>query len=265
MIWVFSGIDPVIVSIGPVHIHWYGLMYLIGFIGAWALAQHRRARLGVHITRDDISDLIFYSALGVVIGGRIGYMLFYGWQSLLEDPLSLFRIWEGGMSFHGGCLGVFVGGWWFARKHQLTWFTIMDFVAPFVPIGLGAGRLGNFINGELWGRVTDGSWGVIFPHVDRFPRHPSQLYEFFFEGVVLLTVLMLFSRKKRPVGAVSALFLIGYGSARLFVEIFREPDAHLGLLHFGLSMGQYLSLPMVIFGVILMGWSYCRKEHYVKD
>ncbi len=263
MIWTYHGIDPVMVHLGPVAIHWYGVMYMLGFVGAWWLAQRRRHHLSPTLTKDDISDLIFYSALGVVLGGRIGYMVFYGFHTLLADPLALFRIWEGGMSFHGGCLGVFVGGGVFARKHGLTWFAIMDFVAPFVPIGLGTGRLGNFINGELWGRLTDGSWGVVFPHVDQFPRHPSQLYECILEGVVLFTILMVFSSKPRPKSAVSALFLIGYGSARFVVEWFREPDAHLGLLSFGLSMGQWLSLPMIIFGVMLMFWAYrsSRKQH----
>lgn len=256
MVWVYETIDPVLLHLGPIAIRWYGLMYLIGFIGAWMLAQYRRHTLSSSMSRDDISDLIFYCALGVVLGGRIGYMIFYGSSLLIKDPLALLRIWEGGMSFHGGCLGVFVGGWYFARKHGLTWFAVMDFIAPFVPIGLAAGRLGNFINGELWGRVTNGAWGVIFPHVDQLPRHPSQLYECMLEGFILFVILMIFSRKTRPTSAVSALFLIGYGSARFVVEWFREPDAHLGLLSFGLSMGQWLSLPMIILGVMLMFWAY---------
>ncbi len=248
---IYPSIDPVALKIGPLVIRWYGLMYLVGFASAWWLGLRRKAQLGNNITDEDISDLIFYCALGAVLGGRIGYMLFYAWPDFIADPLLLFKVWQGGMSFHGGCVGVFLGGGYFARQHKLTWFAIMDFITPFVPIGLGAGRLGNFINGELWGRPTEMPWGMVFPHVDHLPRHPSQLYEMLLEGMVLFVLLWWFSSKPRAKTKVSALFLIGYGAARIFVEYFREPDVQLGFLWAGLTMGQWLSVPMVFVGVYL--------------
>ena len=249
---VYPHIDPVILQIGPVALRWYGLMYLIGFASAWWLGVRRKALLGAHMTDENISDLIFYCAIGTVLGGRLGYMLFYAWPTLMDDPLALFKVWQGGMSFHGGCLGVIIGGWIFAKKHDLKFFAITDFIAPFVPIGLGAGRLGNFINGELWGQPTDLPWGMVFPHVDALPRHPSQLYEFFLEGVLLFFLLWCYSRKPRLLSRVSAVFLIGYGAARFFVEYFREPDLQLGYLWGGFTMGQWLSLPMIIIGLYLL-------------
>jgi phosphatidylglycerol---prolipoprotein diacylglyceryl transferase len=257
---VFPGIDPVALHLGPLAIRWYGLMYLVGFGSAWWLGVRHRSRLGDHITEEHISDLIFMCALGAIIGGRVGFMFIYAWPELLKDPLSLFKVWQGGMSFHGGCMGVLIGGWFFARAHQKTWFFVMDFIAPLVPIGLGAGRLGNFINGELWGRPTDVAWGMVFPHVDHLSRHPSQLYEFFLEGVVLFAGLWWYARKPRPLSSVSAVFLMGYGSARFIVEYFREPDVQLGFLWSGMTMGQWLSLPMVLLGVLL--WINSRRKKY---
>ena len=249
---IYPNIDPVALQLGPVAIRWYGLMYLVGFAAAWWLGMRRKAFLGERITDEGISDLIFYCALGAVLGGRVGYMLFYAWPDLIADPLRLFKVWQGGMSFHGGCLGVCLGGWYFAKKQGLQWFAVMDFLSPFAPIGLGAGRLGNFINGELWGRPTDMAWGMVFPHVDTLSRHPSQLYELILEGLVLFTLLWFYSSKPRPLSSVSGMFLIGYGAARIFVEYFREPDMQLGFLWAGLTMGQWLSIPMVLAGIYLI-------------
>ncbi|SFX30949.1 prolipoprotein diacylglyceryl transferase [Marinospirillum alkaliphilum] len=254
----YPSINPVAISLGPVQIHWYGLAYLVGFLVAWWLARQRAERLG--LTREQISDLTFYAAVGVILGGRLGYALFYHFDRVLIDPLWLLRVWEGGMAFHGGFLGVAVAVWLFARKHRLNLFQLGDFVAPLTPIGLGLGRLGNFINGELWGRVTDSPLGMVFPGAGPDPRHPSQLYQFALEGVVLFALLWWFSRQPRPAGSVSGLFLVGYGSLRFLGEFAREPDAHLGLLLGGLSMGQLLSLPMLLAGVALMVWAYQQDQ-----
>jgi phosphatidylglycerol:prolipoprotein diacylglycerol transferase len=196
--------------------------------------------------------VLFYGVLGVVLGGRLGYVLFYKLEDYLADPLAILRVWEGGMSFHGGFLGVIVAMLLFARRRGISWLAVTDFIAPLVPLGLAAGRIGNFINGELWGRPTDLPWAMVFPQVDSLPRHPSQLYQFALEGVALFVILWLYARRPRPTGAVSALFLIGYGSFRFLAEFAREPDAFLGPLALGLSMGQWLSLPMVIAGVWLL-------------
>ena len=202
-----------------------------------------------------MDDLLFYGILGVVLGGRLGEVLFYNPGYYVTHPLEIFAVWKGGMSFHGGFLGVLVAMALFARQHKLPWLQLMDFIAPLVPLGLGAGRIGNFINAELWGRPTNVAWGMVFPYVDNLPRHPSQLYEFVLEGLALFALLWLYSRKPRPVGAVSGLFLIGYGSFRFFVEYTRNPDDGIfGLMSFGISMGQWLSLPMVIVGLVLMLW-----------
>lgn len=251
---IYPNIDPVAISLGPLQVHWYGLTYLVGFLAAWWLARRRADRIG--LTKDQIGDLLFYSAVGVILGGRLGYALFYHFDRVLADPLWLFKVWEGGMAFHGGFLGVVVAVWLFARKHQINWIHLGDFIAPFTPIGLGLGRIGNFINGELWGRVTDVSWGMVFPGAGADPRHPSQLYQFALEGVVLFALLWWFSRQPRPAGSVSGLFLIGYGTLRFLVEFTREPDAHLGLLSAGLSMGQLLSLPMILVGAAFMFFAY---------
>ncbi|MFB9135878.1 prolipoprotein diacylglyceryl transferase [Vibrio olivae] len=254
----FPNIDPVLVSIGPLSIRWYGLMYLIGFAFALWLANRRADKPGSGWTREQVSDLLFAGFLGVVIGGRIGYVLFYNFGLFLDDPLYLFKVWTGGMSFHGGLLGVITAMMVYARKHGRTFFGVADFIAPLVPFGLGMGRLGNFMNGELWGRVTDVPWAIIFPNGGPYPRHPSQLYEFFLEGIVLFMILNIFIRKPRPLGSVSGLFLMGYGTFRFIVEYFREPDAQLGLFGGFISMGQILSLPMVVLGLAMIIWSYRR-------
>ncbi|MFA0922033.1 prolipoprotein diacylglyceryl transferase [Xanthomonas fragariae] len=270
-------IDPIAFSLGPVQVHWYGLMYLAAFFSAWALGRSRilRGRLpGVDM--DGFSDLLFYGMLGVVLGGRIGYMLFYAFDSLLANPLILFKVWEGGMSFHGGLLGVLFACWLWARKHGLHFFDVMDFVAPLVPMGLGFGRLGNFVGGELWGKFTQAGWGVIFPHapeladqlpaqlqalyaagaLDQFARHPSQLYEAALEGVVMFVVLWVFSMQPRARYAVSGMFALLYGAFRFSVEFVRVPDAPIGYLAFNwLTMGQILSLPLIIGGLVLLALS----------
>ncbi len=248
--------DPIAVHIGSFGIHWYGLMYLIGFLSLLWLGKWRiRRNPEMGWSDRDLDDILFYGALGVILGGRLGYVLFYQPGHFLTHPAEIFAIWQGGMSFHGGFLGVLFAMALFARKTGKRWLNVMDFVAPMVPIGLGAGRLGNFINGELWGRVTDLPWGMVFPGVDMLPRHPSQLYEFGLEGVLLFIVLWTFSSKPRPAGTVSALFLIGYGASRFLVEFAREPDDFLGLLSLGMSMGQWLSLPMVLAGIWMWRWS----------
>ncbi|WP_112459577.1 prolipoprotein diacylglyceryl transferase [Vibrio variabilis] len=252
----FPNIDPVLFELGPLSVRWYGLMYLIGFAFALWLANRRADKAGSGWTREQVSDLLFAGFLGVVIGGRVGYVLFYGFEELLQDPLYLFKVWTGGMSFHGGLLGVITAMFWYARKNGRTFFNVADFIAPLVPFGLGMGRLGNFMNSELWGRVTDVPWAIIFPNGGPLPRHPSQLYEFALEGVVLFLILNWFIRKPRPEGSVSGLFLLGYGTFRFMVEYVREPDAHLGLFGGFISMGQILSLPMVIIGGLMVAWAY---------
>lgn len=248
-------IQPIAFSLGPIHVHWYGLMYLAGFLGAWLLAEYRRGLGRLPVSRDAVGDLAFYVMMGVIIGGRIGYMLFYTdihW--IWTDPLALFRVWDGGMSFHGGLLGVLAAVLWWSRRHQLHFFDTVDFIAPLVPIGLGLGRLGNFINGELWGKPSDVAWAMIFPNApDRLPRHPSQLYEMLLEGVVMFTVLWVVSLKPRPRYLISGLFALMYGCFRFAVEFVRLPDPQLGYLAFGwLTMGQILSLPLVLVGIVLL-------------
>jgi len=253
----YPQIDPVAISLGPLNVHWYGLMYLVGLGGGWWLATRRARRPGAVMNEQQVGDLVFWVALGVILGGRLGYVLFYNFDQFLQQPLSLFAVWEGGMAFHGGLIGVILAMLLFARKQGLKFFQVADFVAPLVPIGLGAGRIGNFINGELWGRATDLPWGMQFPGAGEVYRHPSQLYQFALEGVALFALLWWFSSRPRPIMAVSGLFLVGYGSFRILVEFVREPDAHLGYLAFDwLTMGQLLSLPMVVAGVLLMIWGY---------
>ncbi|OUS69525.1 prolipoprotein diacylglyceryl transferase [Pseudoalteromonas sp. A601] len=256
----FPQIDPIIFTVGPLSVRWYGLMYLIGFAFAmwWANRQAQKPNSGW--TKDEVSDLLFYGMLGVILGGRIGYVLFYQFSYFLENPLYLFRIDQGGMSFHGGTLGVITAICVFAwtRKKQLL--AVGDFVAPLVPVGLLAGRIGNFINGELWGRTTDVPWAMVFPTGGPLARHPSQLYEAFFEGFVLFIILYLFTKKSRPAGSVGGLFLLGYGVFRFAIEYFREPDAHLGLFGGFISMGQILSLPMIIGGLGLILWAYNKPQ-----
>ncbi|MGD8644011.1 MAG: prolipoprotein diacylglyceryl transferase, partial [Chromatiales bacterium] len=229
----------------------------VGFLGFWWLGKRRARRADSPVSPEQVGDMLFYGALGVVLGGRIGYVLFYNFPAFVDDPLMLFRVWQGGMSFHGGLLGVLLVAWLVGRKYGVGFWRITDFVAPMIPIGLGAGRIGNFLNGELWGRVADLPWAMVFPGAGPDPRHPSQLYQALLEGLVMFVILWVFSSRPRPLRAVSGLFLILYGLFRFAVEFVREPDAHLGFIAFGwLTMGQLLTLPMILFGLWLMVWAY---------
>lgn len=275
---LYPEIDPVIVHIGPLALRWYGLMYLLGFAGAWWLGRRRALRRDSPIGPRQLDDLIFYGAMGVILGGRVGYILFYDFGHWLNDPLVLLRVWEGGMSFHGGLLGVLVAMWLFARRQGLGFLRVTDFIAPLVPVGLFAGRIGNFINGELWGATTRLPWGMQVPcasHLDLClnklglppdaeltpPLHPNQLYEAGLEGLVLFGALWIFSARPRPLGAVSGLFLLGYGSFRFLIEFVRMPDSQLGYLAFGwVTMGQVLSLPMILLGLALLLIAWNRRE-----
>jgi phosphatidylglycerol:prolipoprotein diacylglycerol transferase len=258
-------IDPVALQLGPLAVHWYGLTYLAAFALFVGLArlrlQHAPYAQEVALgrwSRQDIEDILFYGVMGVILGGRIGYCVFYKPGYYAEHPLEVFALWQGGMSFHGGMLGVFVAIAVFAWQRQRPWLWVTDFIAPCVPTGLAAGRVGNFINGELWGRAADPAlpWAMVFPQSGSWiPRHPSQVYQFLGEGLLLFVVLWLYARKPRAVGAVSGVFMIGYGSLRFMAEYFREPDAHLGLLALNMSMGQWLCVPMVTVGVWLLWWA----------
>lgn len=252
--------DPVAIHIGPLSVRWYGLMYLLAFLIVLVLGRFRiRAQPWHGWTSRDLDDILFLGVLGVVLGGRLGYVFFYKFAEYMHDPVRILFLWEGGMSFHGGFLGVILAMLWFARSRGKKWLAVTDFIAPLIPLGLGAGRIGNFINGELWGRATNVSWAMVFPQVDNLARHPSQLYEFALEGLLLFALVWGFSSKPRPVGAVSGMFLIGYGALRFLVEYTREPDGFLGLLAWNFSMGQWLSLPMIVGGVGLLGWAYRGK------
>ncbi|MFN3234249.1 MAG: prolipoprotein diacylglyceryl transferase [Gammaproteobacteria bacterium] len=256
----YPNIDPIAFHLGPVPVHWYGMMYLFGFLAGWLLLRWRAKHSQGLWTPQYVADLIFYGALGLIIGGRVGYIVFYDFSGFLHEPWMIFKIWEGGMSFHGGLLGAILALWLYGRHIGKGLFDMTDFVAPIVPIGLGAGRLGNFINGELWGRVTDMPWGMVFPRADLLPRHPSELYEFLLEGVLLFAVLWCYSSKKRPKMAVSALFLLGYGLVRFLVEFFRQPDIQLGFIAWHwVTMGQLLSIPMILVGALLLVFAYRRK------
>ncbi|RUO23603.1 prolipoprotein diacylglyceryl transferase [Aliidiomarina iranensis] len=255
----FPNWDPVAISIGPLSVHWYGIMYLVGAVFAYWWGSKRAAKIPGW-EPEEWQDLLFWGFLALILGGRLGYFLFYQSASFFSNPLVFFQFSQGGMSFHGGLLGVLIALFLFAIKHNRGFLQVGDFVAPLVPVGLGAGRIGNFINGELWGRVTDVPWAMVFPNPASglVPRHPSQLYQAATEGLLLFLLLWAFSRKPRPVGAISGLFLLGYGSARMTTEFFREPDAHLGILGI-MSMGQWLSLPMIIVGAGLMILAYQGK------
>ncbi|WP_205341849.1 prolipoprotein diacylglyceryl transferase [Denitrificimonas caeni] len=258
----FPNIDPVAIALGPLKIHWYGLMYLVGIGGAWWLASRRLQRFDASWTKDTLSDFVFWVAMGIILGGRLGYVLFYDLAAYIDNPLLVLRIWEGGMSFHGGFLGVMLAVWLFGRKHNKSLFELLDFIAPLVPIGLGAGRIGNFINAELWGKATDVSWAMVFPtDPEQLARHPSQLYQFALEGVALFVILWLYTRKPRPTMAVSGMFALFYGIFRFIVEFVRVPDAQLGYLAFDwLTMGQVLCIPMILGGIGLIIFAYKRQE-----
>ena len=252
---VHPQIDPIAFAIGPLAVRWYGLMYLAGFALGWWLGLRRIARGAAPVTRQQFDDLLFLTVLGVIFGGRLGYVLFYKPLHYAANPLEIFAIWQGGMSFHGGLLGVMLAMAFAAWRHRIDYLRLMDFVAPLVPPGIAAGRMGNFINGELWGRVTDVPWGMVFRGAGDAPRHPSQLYQFALEGVALFVLLWWYSAKPRPRGAVCAMFLVGYGVFRFIAEFAREPDAFLGTLALGMTMGQWLSLPMIAGGLGLLWWS----------
>jgi phosphatidylglycerol---prolipoprotein diacylglyceryl transferase len=256
---VHPNFDPIAVAIGPVAVRWYGLMYLVAFLLFYVLGRIRIKQGNSGFTLQDLDDMLFYGALGVIAGGRLGYVLFYKPGYYLQHPLEAFYIWQGGMSFHGGMLGVIFALWLFGRSRKTHFLKVMDFIAPLVPTGLAAGRMGNFINGELWGRPTDPTapWAMIFPQAgDNIARHPSQLYQFALEGVALFVILWIYSSKKRPLGAVGAAFLLGYGIFRFIAEFARQPDSFLGLLALKLSMGQWLSIPMMLIGAGILVWAY---------
>lgn len=280
-------IDPIAVSVGPLDIHWYGVMYLLAFLSFWLIGNRMAtSRSWYGWSKQDVSDVLFYGMLGVILGGRIGYMLFYSFDRLLQDPLLLFKVWDGGMSFHGGLIGVILALAWFGRRNGKTFWQVADFVAPVGPLGLAFGRIGNFIGGELWGRLTDVPWAMIFANstgfaagnstalneawrsgaLDHLARHPSQLYQAGLEGLTLFFILMWYSSRPRPTAAVSGLFLLGYGSFRLLVEFFRQPDEHLGFLAMQwLTMGMLLSLPMIAAGAVIMLLAYRSDAQQSKD
>ena len=257
----YPQIDPVAIALGPLKIHWYGLMYLVGIGGAWWLASRRLERFDATWSKDKLSDLVFWVAMGVILGGRLGYVFFYDFAAYIAEPAKILRVWEGGMSFHGGLIGVMLATWWFGKRNGKSFFELMDFIAPLVPIGLGAGRIGNFINAELWGKAADVPWAMVFPtDPEQLARHPSQLYQFALEGVALFTILWFYSRKPRPTMAVSGMFAACYGVFRFIVEFVRVPDAQLGYLAWGwLTMGQILCLPMILGGIGLIAYAYKRQ------
>jgi len=255
----YPNIDPVAISLGPIRIYWYGVMYLIGFGAGWWLGRLRAKQPWRGWRPEQMDDVMFFVVFGVVLGGRFGYVLFYNFSYFISNPLSVFKVWEGGMSFHGGLVGVLIAMAIYARRRGIGFFSVADFIAPLVPIGLGAGRIGNFINGRLWGKETDLPWGMVFPGAGSAPRHPSQLYEALLEGAVLFLILWLYSRRPRPAMAVSALFLLFYGLFRFSVEFLRVPDEQFGYLAFGwVTMGQVLTLPMILAGAGM--FLYVRKR-----
>ena len=261
---LLTPIDPVAIHIGPLAVRWYGLMYAFGFAAAWLLGRWRAKRQAWRGWEPrEVDDLVTWLVAGLVLGGRLGYCLFYDPIAYLKDPLEIFAVWHGGMSFHGGAIGVALTAWWFARRTGRTLLQVGDFLVPLAPPGLFFGRIGNFINAELWGKPTTLPWGMVFPdqHSGFVARHPSQLYEAALEGLALFAILWAFSHRPRPTGAVSGLFLLGYGAFRFVVEFARQPDAQLGYLAFGwLTMGQVLSLPMILGGAGLMLWAYRRGD-----
>jgi phosphatidylglycerol:prolipoprotein diacylglycerol transferase len=250
----YPTIDPVFLRIGPLAFRWYGLMYIIGFVASYFIISSGARRKEILLSRDDVADLIFTVAMGIICGGRLGYVLFYNLSFYLEHPLKVLAVWEGGMSFHGGVTGAILAGWWYVRKKRLPFFRMADIGSMAGPVGLFCGRIGNFINGELYGRVTDVPWGMVFPGGGLQLRHPSQLYEAFLEGPLLLLIMWMTSRRNLPDGVVFWTFIAGYGLFRSFVELFREPDTQIGLLSGFISMGQLLSLPMLLIGMAMIVW-----------
>jgi phosphatidylglycerol:prolipoprotein diacylglycerol transferase len=260
IMWHYPQFDPVAISLGPLSIHWYALSYLVGISLAWWSLGIRNRHQNLGWTKEAISDVIFYGVLGVILGGRIGYMLFYGYASLAENPLIIFQLWKGGMSFHGGMLGVSIALFVYSRKYKRPFFEVMDFIAPCIPLGLGCGRIGNFINGELPGRITDVPWAAIYPG-EVMGRHPSSLYQAMLEGPVLFLIIWIFASRPRPTMAITGLFLISYGSLRVLSEFFRQPDGHIGFIAFDwVTQGQLLSLPMVLLGIAFVFVSYRRAS-----
>ncbi|MDP2183467.1 MAG: prolipoprotein diacylglyceryl transferase [Actinomycetota bacterium] len=255
----YPSIDPVLLRLGPVHVHWYGLAYVVGFIAAALLFRRLSRQWGVGLTDDDVLNALLYCVIGVLLGGRLGYVLFYGGRHYLDDPVRVFAIWDGGMAFHGGLAGIIIAGVLFARRVGVPFLRLADMAAVGAPVGFFFGRLANFINGELWGRVTDVSWAMVFPGAGASPRHPSQLYEAVLEGLVMFVVLSVMARRRRPTGAIFGWMLLMYGSFRLLVEFVREPDAQLGLVLGPLTMGQLLSAPLVVLGVWFI-WRALRAE-----
>lgn len=249
-------INPIAISVGPIDVHWYGVMYFIAFLFAFWLAGRQCSKSNCNWNKAQASDLLFFGFLGVILGGRIGYVLFYQFPYFIDNPLYIFKIWQGGMSFHGGTIGVVLAIIYYAKSNNRSILAVGDFVVPLLPFGLGAGRIGNLINSELWGRVTDSPLGIIFYNGGPLPRYPSQIFEFALEGVLLFIILFVFTRKVKPNGSTSGLFLLAYGVFRFIVEFARQPDPQLGFLTFGLTMGQILSIPMVIIGAILIIYAY---------
>lgn len=257
----YPNINPVAIDLDVVKVHWYGLMYLFAFLSAWWLGNLRAKSADSDWTKQHVSDVIFYGALGVILGGRIGYILFYNFDTFLGNPAIIIRIWEGGMSFHGGMLGVFLALYLFARKTGRSFFQVSDFIAPMVPLGLGFGRLGNFINKELWGRPAESSIPWAMDYGDHIARHPSALYQALTEGLLLFVILFVFTRKPRPAMSVSGLFMLCYGSFRFITEFFRTPDSHLGYVMFDwMTKGQQLSIPMIIVGVFVIYLAYRKPK-----
>ncbi len=258
--FTYPDIDPVAIALGPLKIHWYGLTYLVAFLAGWSLAKYRASRPGSGWVPEEIGDIVFYIVLGVILGGKLGSVFFYQFDQFVQHPIATLNPMNGGMSFHGGFVGVLVALYLYGRKTGRTFFQVSDFIAPAFPIGLGAGRVGNFINGELWGRTTDVPWGMVYPHVGPEPRHPNQIYQILGEGVLLFLLVWWFSSKPRPRAAVSGVFCVGYGVYRFLVEFVREPDAQLGFIALNwLTMGQLLSVPMVIAGALMLYFAYSRR------
>ncbi|ODS24827.1 prolipoprotein diacylglyceryl transferase [Candidatus Endobugula sertula] len=259
---IYPNFDPVAISVGPLNVHWYGIMYLLAFAVAWRLALSRAKQPHSPITVSQVEDLIVYGAMGVVLGGRFGYVMFYNFEAWMHDPLWLFRVWEGGMSFHGGFLGVVVATYCYCRRVNVSFSSTLDFVAPLAPLGLGFGRIGNFIGQELWGRATNVPWGMVFPNdPEQLVRHPSQLYQALLEGLVLFVIVYWFSRQPRPKLAIGSVFLIFYGIFRFAIEFVREPDGHLKdqLLFDWMTRGQLLTMPMIVVGVLILIWAYYQQ------